>query len=64
MSALFSGPPKLPKAPAMKPPRNTALDAQQAALARRQGQAATLLTGPGGKLAGTPNVLGHQLTGQ
>lgn len=64
MSTLLSGPPKMPKPPTMAPPRNTALDAEQKALAKRQGQAATLLTGPGGKLAGTPNVLGHQLTGQ
>jgi hypothetical protein len=64
MSTLFSGPPKMPKPPVLKPPRNTALDAEQAALAKRQGATATLLTGPGGKLAGTPNVLGHQLTGQ
>jgi len=65
MSALFSGPPKVPTPPAMYPPRNTAMDAQMAALARRQGAAAAMLTGPGGRNAGAPNVLrGARLTGQ
>jgi len=64
MSAMFSSPPKPPPIPVVKPPRNTALDAQLEALARRAGSASTILTGPGGKSAGTPAVGGNQLTGQ
>lgn len=64
MSALFSGPPKPPPVPRIAPPRNTALDAQMQELARRQGSAATLLTGPGGRNAGPANVAGHTLLGQ
>lgn len=64
MSALFSGPPKPPALPKIAPPKNTALDAEMQAIARRQGSAATLLTGPGGRNAGTPSVGGHTLTGQ
>jgi hypothetical protein len=64
MSTLFSGPPKPPPIPAVKPPRNTALDAQLQALSRRAGAATTTLTGPGGRNAGTPSVGGNQLTGQ
>lgn len=54
MGALFSGPPKPPPVPAVAPPRNTALDAQLKAISQNRGSAATLLTGPGGKNAGTP----------
>jgi hypothetical protein len=64
MSALFASPPKLPKTPAMTPPKNTALDAEMQALQRRQGAAAAVLTGPGGKRAGTPPTSGNKLTGQ
>ena len=64
MSALFSGPPKPPPTPKMAPPTNTPLDAELAQLARRSGSAAAMLTGPGGKLAGTPATSAHQLTGQ
>jgi hypothetical protein len=63
MSAIFSGPPKLPKPPVMKPPQNTALDAEMQALARRQGSQAAMLTGPGGSRAGTPATSSHTLTG-
>ena len=56
MSTLFSGPPKPPAIPAIKPPRTTPLDTQLKALSQRQGAAATLLTGPGGRNAGTPQV--------
>jgi hypothetical protein len=64
MSTLFSGPPKPPPIPKVNPPRNTAVDAQLKALSQRAGVAATMLTGPGGRNAGTPNVGGNQLTGQ
>jgi hypothetical protein len=64
MSTLFSGPPKPPPVPVLKPPQKTALDAQLKALSQRAGAATTNLTGPGGRNAGTPNVGGNQLTGQ
>ena len=62
MSALFSGPPKPPPPPPVIPPRNTALDAQLKALSQNRGAASTLLTGPGGRNAGTPTLGGGKLT--
>lgn len=61
MSAMFSGPPKPPAIPAVKPPRNTALDAEMQAIARRQGSAATILAG---NKAAAPSVGAHTVTGQ
>jgi hypothetical protein len=63
MSRMFSGvkAPDIP--PKVVPPRNTGMDAELAALARRQGASASILTGPGGMRAGTPITGSKTLTG-
>lgn len=63
MPGLFSSP-KVPSAPAPpNPPTNTAVTAQLAQIAKRQGQNASVLTGPRG-VTQRGQVGGHTLTGQ
>lgn len=60
MPSLFSGPPRLPKQPVLRPPENSALTQQLKALQRQSGTNAAVLT-PTQRTGGSS--LTRQLTG-